>query len=246
MEKPVYTMPANIPYYDCDAKGRIKLPAAIRAMQKIASEHLDKTGRTQQSMYNNHMVFLLNKTCIKVIKMPMGGEDVTVKTCASGLKGPRFMRDIGIYDSNGDICIAFLTVWILVDSQTRKIIRPRDFTFPLPMSDSFVDCYIKDEPFPKKEKLTPDYTSQAEVKYSHIDNNGHVNNSVYVEYITDMLPYELMINNEIDKLWINYQNEAVLGDIINIECFVKSNKYHFVGTKKDKASCFEALLYFKE
>lgn len=244
----VYKTQRIVANYECDENDKMQIGASLRCMQDVASLQLEHLGQGYERLLNDHnMVFLLAKTCLKVHRRPMCDEIITLATCPTKGKGARFNRDVVIYDKEDNPLISILTVWMLVDVTDRKILRPNAYPYPLPAANSIVGNDIQEERLPRiSTEMQPIYSKTQPVEYSHIDNNGHVNNSVYMDFMANLLPYEVMVNNEIDKVIIAYENEAVPGNIINIDCYKEAeNSALFSGTKAGE-SCFSGRIVFKD
>lgn len=239
-----YTNTAKVMSFDCDVRNRMKVSAAMRYMQQIAGEHLTSLGHAAEVMNAKDMVFLLNKMCLKVHRMPEIHEELILGTAPTKTKGVKFVREIVIDSKDGERLISANSYWPLIQPSTRKVLRPKEFGDDLPFQEEAVTKYISDIPFPK-EDIEEEPLYNEEVGYSEIDINHHVNNTVYADYICDALPYELMSKADIDTFVIGFQNEAVIDDIISIKRKEISSKEFFITGAHQRSECFKGLVTFK-
>jgi acyl-ACP thioesterase len=244
----IYTGKAKALYHDCDVNNRLKISAAMRYMQQISSEQMEVWGIPAQKLLSEkNMVFVLSKTCIKINRMPAVAEPVLLGTAPTAVKGARFVREFAMDSEKGERLISAVTLWILIDTESRRILRPASFPYEMQLASSFVSGQVEDIAMPKLPLPAPKQVERHEVdiRYSHLDCNHHVNNSVYADFICDMLPYDELITRGIDTLAIGFQHEAKFGDRLEIErCGIAAGEYYLNGKYRDTA-CFEALVRLK-
>lgn len=238
----VYKEDFSVAYYDCEETGRMRVSSLMRAMQTAGGNHLDYLELPYEKLYDEDMVFLMAKTSLRVHKMPVANDKITINTLPIGTKGARFLRDMAFYDQEGNRMVSLLSIWMLVNPHTRKILRPNAFPFPMPTGESINQGFVEEERFPKINGLEPSRVEQMPTLYSHIDNNGHVNNSFYLDFACDMIPYNEIIERGIETATISYKSEAVYGDTIIMERYdLPENKYYILGSVKDSPS-FEVII----
>lgn len=231
--------------FDCDSTGRIRISAAVRAMQQVSQNQLDHLGMTYQLLWEEGQTFLLSKTMLQVEQLPAAGDEVVISTVPVETKGARFLRDFLMEDREGNLLIAAATHWILVDPKSRRILRPRGFQHTLPFGESVSQPYVVERGFPRTDTDEPDATVDYPVVYSHIDTNGHVNNSFYIDFACNLLPAGSLESGVVSFVEIEYQNEAVLGDIVTISRYPMGERtWRFVG-KVGETPCFRALIGLK-
>lgn len=235
-----FTAATKAHYYDCDCNNRLKISSAMKYMQQTSSEQLEYLGFSVEKLLAEDMVFLLSKMCVKVHRMPVCNERLVVGTAATTPRGARFVREFVLDSLSGERMISALSLWILVNPATRKILRPAKFPYDMSFQKEQLDGVIDDISFPKQEGLERPHV-KIPVRYSHIDVNHHVNNTVYADFVCDLLPYDQLSAQGIDTLVISFQNEAKWGDVVEIYTNVLGrDEYHVVGLHGD-APCFEAL-----
>lgn len=232
-------------YYDCDGGNRLKISAAMRYMQQTSSEHLESVELSPVKLYHEGMVFLLTKMCIKVHRMPRTAEPLVLGTAATETRGPRFVREFTLESPEGERLISALSLWILVDPETRRILRPASFPYTLPLVPSLLNGAVDDIRFPKLLDNGSRCESEVAIQYSHLDTNHHVNNSVYADFVCNALPFERIVATEFDTLVIGFQNEAKHGDTLKITTNALAEKEYYLSGHHSGGLCFEALAILK-
>jgi len=243
LDKTAYQWDFPVSTAEVDMFDRLKISALMKRQQEIGELHLIEFGTSSDKMRDEQgFAFIFTKMNIKVTRLPKSKENVTLTTWCSGLKGVRFTRNYVLRDEFGLVLTEAKAEVTAIDLNTRKIVRPREI-------NGFQDFLYNEDlentcPYP--EKLTffseVDKTYSRDVRFSDIDFNGHVNNTVYADISFDALPIKTL-ENAIKGFEINFINEAVLGE--NIEVSVASTDSGWcVSGKTDAHDCFAVKLTF--
>ena len=230
-------------YYDCDQNNRLKISAMMRYMQQTSSEQLASLGQSVEWMWGEGMAFILAKSNIVVFRNPICSEIIRLGTAATRPVGPRFIREFVLESGAGERLAACYSLWVLVDMKSRRILRPSVYPHSIDWQEPRLLEEVGDIEIPKKVDEGKDFASfEREIWYSHIDNNGHVNNSVYADFITDALPYRELAARGISRLALSFQKEAMYGERLKIERQPAGEAgYKVVGRKADGVS-FEGYI----
>ncbi|MNI61074.1 Acyl-ACP thioesterase [compost metagenome] len=130
-----------------------------------------------------------------------------------------------------------------MDIDKRKILRPS----ALPIA---VEPYLEDSvgSLPDKVLIPSDLTLEEiyryQVRYSGLDNNGHLNNARYVDLCCDALTLEEWQNLTLTGFQITYAQEAKYGDKINVLRSLRTENMIFVCGEGEDRVFFEACLKF--
>jgi medium-chain acyl-[acyl-carrier-protein] hydrolase len=86
--------------------------------------------------------------------------------------------------------------------------------------------------------------SRHRIKYSDIDFNRHTNSMKYLEWMIDLFPMDVYLNQQVKRMDINYLNEALFGDVVDI-CREQpdANRYIFGLNRNGEALCKAQLLF---
>lgn len=221
--------------YQTDLNSILKPSSALRFFQEIANEHCIFFNMDFQSLYEKDMMFLLIAVSVDFYKMPALNDEITLQTWSRGVKGIQFERPSRIIDKNGEVLAVASSKWILANTNTRKLLRPKEFDFfNIPSYDLGYD--LRD----KKIIMPPDleYVGDRVVRYSDIDYNGHVNNSVYADFTLDFIPDDIT-NKRVSKLDIYFHSEALLGDKVKMYVKKEDGAYYVKG-EHERGVCFDA------
>ena len=161
-------------------------------------------------LWEHGFVFLLSKVSILFERLPSPREILTVSTWEREIKGASFFRAFAVHDEAGKAVLSADSAWMLVNPQTRQILRPAEFPNARP-THLPVEC----PPCHKLKLEVGTLTGQRNIVYSDLDGNGHVYNAVYADIATDFLPMETL-RGDLRAYQVNFVHEAKLGDTLDI------------------------------
>lgn len=234
-----YSIEVRVPVSECDIKNRWKFSCILRRMQEISSLHLEAVNAGYQELWEEGYVFLLSKILLRAARRPLAGEKLRIVTWPIPPKGAQFLRNVSFYDEAGCEIIYSQSAWILADPHSHRVYRPVEYPYRIPYEDGPFTAEAAGLRWKAPEGL--EAAGERAVRYSDLDNNGHMNNAVYGDIICDFLPFEELSSREISVLKIRYVHEARHGDRLAV----------FSGKKEDTGGrylmgercgekCFEA------
>lgn len=240
-----YTWNFKIPSYDVGENRKLKLSSMLKLQQEVGELHFELGGLGYEKLYADGFAFVLTRTNSIIYKAPVFTENIQLRTWHRGSKGVQFFRCYQFLDSEGNILIDSVTAFALVDSSEHKLLRPKEF-----------ECYRVEQqmdrrntcPAPSKWRL-PNQMNPAgfrTIRWSDIDYNGHVNNSVYADIACDTIPGGMQ-NKRLTELSIAYLHEALQGEEIALKTAtvpIESGEEAYVAGELAGDSCFEARIRY--
>lgn len=204
-------------YYDVIAPHGV-----LDIFQDIAGKHSDSYGMSFDKMMAKNLIWVLLRVKYKVIRnIPLYSKiNVTTWPRKKGLVD--FDRETIICDLDGNPLIAGISKWVILDSNTRKIIPAKHIDYNAETSDdsNFDDKFLKIKDF-DIEGLSK---YQYKVEFCDTDHNGHTNNAKYATMILNAL--RLKEDEVIDEFQIDFVHESHLDDIITIYYYKEDNCYY--------------------
>ncbi len=246
MDKNVtYFSDSYVKDYECDLNNRMKLSSLMRVLQKAGTDQLNSLGITYAKMYSAGIVFVLSKIGIKINQMPVNGEKYLIRTTPQKTQKASFLRYTAVFNENGEMLAECQTSWVIINPRERKILRPGEFKFKLPVDETSQKCgQILETRIKPVETAKP--VGYKQVRYSDLDINEHMNNCVYGDIVMDYIPEEFAAHREVDNVIIQYKNEAVLGEKLDIKVDRIAENSFYVGGDKGEVKCFDAVITFKQ
>lgn len=236
-----YFRQEELVFRDCDRAQRARVSALLSKMASFAGYDYDARGLTHEVLWAGREAFLLSRAALKIHDCPRARDVLDITTWEAGAKAAHMCRNYEMRDREGRLRVSARTDWILVDPETRKILRPSSFTAkPLMTSDRPLDCpETRKVLFPREGR---EDLGTRTVRWSDLDGNGHLFSGNYGDVIWDALPEDLqpLVPRE---FYINYSREAVLGDALRLEG-ARSGAGYFVEGLGPQGVCFTALCVF--
>lgn len=233
-----YFIDYTIPCYQVDANKRLKPSAYMDIAQEmayLAANHL-KFGYSQ--LQNEGHAWVLSRMNFKFVKVPMWREDVQVFTWHRGPMGPFYVRDFNISDADGTQRVLGTSSWVILDVNTRHMVRGSDVMELVPESSICKDFAVE-QPAQKvvlPKTAVPEFVGEHIVEYSDIDLLGHTNNAMYVQWGMNCIDYEVAKNNLIKEVTINFNHETLSGDVVKLYRYRDNDNWYVEGKVDDKSA----------
>ncbi|MBU5627868.1 acyl carrier protein [Oscillibacter sp. MSJ-2] len=217
----------ELTFANCDVRKKMKLSAMLSTMASIAGYDYDARGLTYEVLRDMQQVFLLARITLKVHRLPENRDILKVTTWENGVRGVHMRRCFDLSDREGRPCVAGRSSWILVDPDSRKILRPGLFTGkPIAEVERELDCPECKKVLLPKEGV--EEIGRRQVRFTDLDANGHLYSGNYGNVIWDFLPEELQLR-DLREFSINYNHEATLGEELRLTGCRAGDRYYMMG-----------------
>lgn len=235
MEEQIFTQNYQIKFYDVDSKYHLKPDTILAWAGELAGDHLRSRNIQRERLWQDGQVFLLTRCVMKYNRIPKYRDSINMNTWEFGTKGAQFCRLYDIIDENGNIMIEAHSLWVLVNPQTHKILRPTEYAHKMNKTEREIGAKVKKLIFENG-----DFAGKYSFLYTDIDANGHVNNGAYVRLAQSFSPID-MNENTISMLDISFIKEAKQGDEIQLfNRVINETKYQIYGELPDGTRSFQA------
>lgn len=198
--------------FDIGLNAMTRMSSLCGYLQEVAGRHANHLGVGHHFMQQSGKVWVLSRLFIRINELPAWGQEFFVETWPLGTERIFYRRDYQI-DDGSTILLRATSYWILLDLNTRKpsfvpldetVIKHNQGRQSMPMpSESF------------REVVSGD-CQLYQVKYSDLDQNRHVNNARYVEWIFNVLDQDLLEKSAPAYFAIEYKHEAKAGDVVEL------------------------------
>ena len=140
----------NTSTFDSGSGGNIRLSSVLKYQENAGEVHLSTDyGYDYEHIMEHGNVFVLTNTIIKISRMPMPSEPITIHTWNKNIKGFKFFRAYDWIDQSGEKIIESVSAFVLVSASEHKIVRADALGFTLPTESETLSCV----PDPVKIKL---------------------------------------------------------------------------------------------
>ncbi len=177
--------------YDCGYGGPLKPFALANFFQETAGAHATVLGIGMEDMWARGLTWMLSRIDIRIEEMPGAGQRVIARTWPVAAKKLYAQRCLELLDESGFRYVGAMYEYIIVDVQTRRVVRPErtlpiDLTtnYPWPFDD--LSPGVEEVQFGALEEFSEAFALEARAR--HIDQNGHVNNAHFINWLCDAVP----------------------------------------------------------
>ena len=234
----------TITCYEADANQLMRPTAMLDLMQEAANVNASTLGFGYDELINSNTAWVLSRTHVKFINMPKWRQEVNLKTWHKGVAKLFHLRDFILSDMDGNPMVLATTSWLIIDLNTRRLVRNSD----LALSDTAMDAI--ETPADKvviPVDIEPELVRKHPITWSEIDTNGHVNNVKYVVWAIDAVKAEDIKEKPLKELLINYDAEVMPGDIVKISRVRQETEdgiiYYITGKVADKQNFSVKLIF---
>lgn len=227
--------------YHCDKDTNLKPGYLLKFAEAVSTAQLIDLGLPYKRLFEEGVIFLMTRVSVKILRMPVSGEKITLVTAPREIKGARFFREVKILDSSGTPLVFAVTNWFLANPHTRRVLKPDAFVHELKLLPK-AEWNTEIDPNLKFEiGGQPVAKDSRKVRYSDLDINGHVNNSVYADIVFDALPRTALDRMQASEFVINYKNEAKPDEILELTTYAgEDGKTFSVEGVVGESICFNA------
>ena len=241
----------KVHYYYTDYNNILKPSYIARYMQETAWNALKSWGPSPEYLKENNLGFILSKISYKYYQEIREDDEIKVETWAiPPSKSVIFIRNYRIYKDNA-VAVEAASIWALMDMKDKIILKPEVLGSNLNGFDDEELSFTVQKRF--KIPDNPAELREYKVKYADIDTYYHMNNVAYIDLICECLyndgeKISPDLKKQVLSIDLNYNSEAVFGDIIGINKIVEKNgdceEIYLTGKVNDK-NCFEAKAVIK-
>jgi len=198
----------SIKSYFINRFGELSTSFMFYQMQEIAWEHANILGFGYNRLKKENQFWVLSKLLVRIGRLPVWTDDITVETWSRGTDGFYGYRDFRFVDRSGITITEATSSWLVLNTDTRKIVRLKKFTEFPEYSDSIFGINPGRVNAPDSDHkliFTP-------VLFNEIDINQHFNTGRYIERIVDSYPFDFHEKYELKEFEINFLKEGVPDD----------------------------------
>ncbi len=222
-----------------DSHGNL-LPAEIlKLAQCVADKHAHILGVGFETMLQKNLLWVISQVRYQVCQPIHPGETITVETWPLPPTKLGFERNFSIFDQNGIVCIKGIATWVIIDTEERHLVMPRDLYIG--------NDYRMERNFTDRAKRLRDFEADSDAcicipDETTIDYNGHVNNVYYAKFILDTLGD---FSGTIDTFQIDYIHEVMCGQPLSLFHKKQENTILVKGVLEENTKSFTCTITLK-
>ena len=219
-----YSTAFTVDIHDVDFNGVAKASAMMKYIQSAAELQLTDNGMSYKELKERRRAFVLSKIKMEFTDSVRAYEPLTAITFPCPSRGYSFLRCYKLKRDGVTVGRA-VSVWALIDTADRSLIRVNDFDLGLETYDP-IDMPLSRIVIPTELRELGEYT----VGYGDTDQNRHMNNTRYPDMYANFLP---MLEKRIESITISYANEAPCGEVLRVQGAECDGIYYFRTIRQD-------------
>ena len=203
--EPIYRQTFTINDSAVDRYGRLKPSMILFYAQEVAGQHCNQLSVDYDTLAQKRMFWAVIRHKVQVTRLPQRNETITVETWPMPTTRSAFPRSVVAYDENGNECFRSISLWVLMDLDTRNMILPGK-------SGISVSGTLRGTELTTPASLHPailENASSRKVCFTDLDRNGHMNNTRYLDWIADLLPSAFHEAHPVREFTVCYLSEAI-------------------------------------
>lgn len=199
--------------YFIDRTGKLSASFMFYQMQDIAWEHANILGFGYDKLRKEQQFWVLSRLLVKINRRPVWAENFSLETWSRGTDGFYGYRDFNFVDIAGNIIAQATSSWLVLDAETKRIVRLSEFTdFP-----KYEESVFGENAGKVKMPQSHDELQFTPVLFNEIDINQHFNTGRYIERIIDSYDFGFHENHELAEYEINFLKEGMTADQLAVK-----------------------------
>lgn len=202
--KPIYTREYEIGDDLVDCFGYLRPSAILLFAQEIAGEHCKTLAVDYDTLARKRMFWAVTRHRVQITRLPRLGEKLRVETWHMPTTRVAFPRSMVAYDQQGNECFRAISLWVLMDMDTRNMILPSKSGIVLVGS-------LRGNELASPTGVVSRVLSSCRTRpvcFTDLDRNGHMNNTRYLDWVYDLLPSAFHREHSLKEFTVCYFSEA--------------------------------------
>ena len=209
--------------YECDAFGRLSVPALMNLMQESASLNAVSYSIGIGDLQARGYGWMLMRFRLTMHRYPRFGDTIRVSTYPTAVEKYFIYRDFQITADDGTLLAEATSTWLVFSMEKRAMAPLPDFIRQIPLPPAI-------DPMPKlplkpafqTQPFAPAQEQTVQVGWFSIDQNQHVNNVTYIQWLLEqlgnnVLGHKALETSQLTEIDVVYKAETHWGDLLRVQ-----------------------------
>ena len=210
--EPLYTQNYEVTDIAVDRYGRMKPSMILFLAQEVAGQHCNLLSVDYDTLAAKRMFWAVTRHRVQITRLPVRGETIRIETWPMPTTRVAYPRSVVAYDQQGQECFRAISLWVLMDLDKRSMILPGKSGISVIGTLRGLEL---DSPNGLMSKELRCHLSRT-VCFTDLDRNGHMNNTKYLDWISDLLPSTFHKNHQPREMTVCYLSEAREGQTLDL------------------------------
>lgn len=238
----ILTKEFEINFTQCTPNGLLKYTELCQILQICAAIHSELGGISFSDMQEFNQAWVLSRMRVEILELPKWKDTISVKTWILSLENSRSVRGMEVYLNNRKI-VSSETFWAVMNTKTR---RPEPLAITHEHFEKYPSIFATKHRVSKIEfDEIATIINSRKILFSDLDIVNHANSVKYLEWCLDCLDENMIIEQKITSLEMNYLKELSLKDSITIQT-KENDKATIFSVLKEEKVCFVLKLNFEK
>jgi len=202
--EPIYSLGYFVDDLTVDRFGYLKPSAMFFLAQEAAGRHCTQLQLDHEALAGRRMFWAIIRQRLQITRLPRRGETLRVETWPMPTTRVAYPRSVVAFDQEGRECFRSVSLWVLMDTDSRAMILPGKSGITVPGTLRGTELAAPGALHPGQPR---DRRSRT-VCYTDLDRNGHMNNTRYLEWIWDLLPSSFHRDRKTAEITACYFSES--------------------------------------
>ncbi|MBO7251542.1 MAG: hypothetical protein J6V25_02825 [Oscillospiraceae bacterium] len=210
--KPIFVQNFEINDMEVDCFGRLKSSMILLFAQQIAGQHCLKLSVDYDTLAKQRLFWAVTRHKVQITRLPVRGETIRIETWPMPTTRVAYPRSMVAYDQQGKELFRSISIWVLMDLDKRSMVLPGK-------SGITVDGTLLGNELAVPGGLSAKNLTNSRsrtVCFTDLDRNGHMNNTRYLDWISDLLPSAFHAEHSIREFTVCYLSEATETQKLNL------------------------------
>ncbi len=208
----MYEQTFLVSHQDADCFGRLKASALFYYAQEVAANHSALLGADHQTLSQKELFWAVIRTRVELERLPALGETVTVRTWPMPATRVAYPRATEALDGQGKLLFRMHSLWVLMDRTARTMVLPGKSGIGVPGALLGTEAAAPGS----LPAMPTENTVFRTVQFSELDKNLHLNNTRYIDYMTDLLPGSFHQAHTPSEICVSYLAEVREGERLRL------------------------------
>ena len=182
--EPIYQKEFEIDDSRVDCFGAMKPSQILYVAQEMGGEHSALMSLDYDTLAKRRLFWAVTRHRVQITRMPRRGETIRVETWPMPTTRVAYPRSVVAYDADGRECFRAISLWVLMDLDTRHMILPGKSGITVVGTLRGNELAVHSGVISRELVQTRDRT----VCFTDLDRNGHMNNTRCMDWIDDLMP----------------------------------------------------------
>ena len=210
--EPIFVQNFEITDIAVDRFGRMKPGMILFLAQEVAGRHCNLLSVDYDTLAAKRMFWAVTRHRVQITRMPVRGETIRIETWPMPTTRVAYPRSVIAYDAQGNECFRAISLWVLMDLDKRSMILPGKSGISVVGTLRGLEL---DTPNGLMAKDLRCHQSRT-VCFTDLDRNGHMNNTKYLDWISDLLPSQFHENHQPREITVCYFSESREGQSLQL------------------------------